>query len=107
MSTPLFVRPEAAADLQDAFEWYEKRAPGLGAQLVGELDFALASISARPFAFSRAHREMRRVFLRRFPYGVFYHVVGDRVVVLAILHTARNPRVARQRGAGGSDASGQ
>jgi len=41
MSTPLFVRPEAAADLQDAFEWYEKRASGLGAQLVGELDRAL------------------------------------------------------------------
>jgi plasmid stabilization system protein ParE len=76
MSIPLFVRPEAVADLQEAFEWYEKRAPGLGAQLVGELDHALA-------------------------------VEDDRIVVLAILHAARHPRVARRRDGGARGASGQ
>jgi toxin ParE1/3/4 len=107
MSIPLFVRPEAVADLQEAFEWYEKRAPGLGAQLVGELDRALASIAANPLAFSKIHRAMRRTLLRRFPYGVFYLVEDDRIVVLAILHTARHPRLAHRRDGGAPGTSGQ
>jgi plasmid stabilization system protein ParE len=41
--------------------------------------------------FARVHGDVRRVIVSRFPYAVFYQVEADRIVVLAVLHTARGP----------------
>jgi len=49
------------------------------------------SISTRTTFASEVHGEVRRALLSQFPYGVFYRVESKRVVVLAVLHTARDP----------------
>jgi plasmid stabilization system protein ParE len=36
---------------------------------------------------------VRRAFVTKFPYLVFYIVDATRVVVLAVLHTSRDPAV--------------
>lgn len=43
------------------------------------------------------YREFRRLFLRRFPYKVFYLMKGDRVIVFRILHVKQDypPLVGR------------
>jgi len=33
------------------------------------------------------------VFVARFPYAVFYRVEPNRIVVLTVLHTARDPKL--------------
>jgi hypothetical protein len=43
------------------------------------------------------HADIRRVPVRRFPYCVFYRVEPDRIVVLAIFHGRRNPRIWQAR----------
>jgi plasmid stabilization system protein ParE len=43
--------------------------------------------------FARAHGEVRRAVVSRFPYAVFYRIEPKRVVVLAVLHMARDPKV--------------
>lgn len=43
------------------------------------------------------HRDTRRLLLRRFPYGVFYRLVKDEIVVVGCLHAKRHPRVWRGR----------
>jgi plasmid stabilization system protein ParE len=35
--------------------------------------------------------------VRRFPYSVFYRVEADRIVVLAVFHGRRNPRIWQAR----------
>jgi plasmid stabilization system protein ParE len=97
MSLELTVRPEAEADALEAFRWYNEQVPGLGQEFLGELDRVMASIQANPQIHGKVHREMRRALVRRFPYGVFYSVTSDRIVVVAILHTARDPRMAPTR----------
>jgi plasmid stabilization system protein ParE len=39
----------------------------------------------------KLQEEYRRGLVRRFPYAVFYEHTEQRVVVYAILHTARDP----------------
>jgi hypothetical protein len=34
MSRRLIVRPEAELEMADAFDWYEERVPGLGAEFL-------------------------------------------------------------------------
>jgi len=37
------------------------------------------------------HGEVRRALVRRFPYGVFYVVEGQALLVLAVAHVRRQP----------------
>ena len=43
--------------------------------------------------FARVHGEVRRAVVSRFPYAVFYRVEPKRVVVLAVLHMARDSKL--------------
>ena len=97
MSFQLIIRPEAEADVLEAFQWYDEQIPGLGQEFLLELERALESIQNNPEANLRIHRDFRRVLTRRFPYSTFYTVQGQSVVVIAVLHAARDPRLVRKR----------
>ena len=43
--------------------------------------------------FAAVHGEVRRAILSDFPYAVFYRIETRRVVMLAVTHTARDPRL--------------
>ena len=45
-----------------------------------------------PELHAEIYRGVRRSFLRQFPYAVFYRVEENRVVVIAVMHTRRDPR---------------
>jgi plasmid stabilization system protein ParE len=100
MSRELIIRPEAEADTHQAFRWYDEQLPGLGREFLAEVERAIEAIRANPEANRKLHREFRRVLTRRFPYGVFYALDRDRIMVFAILHTARDPRLWRRRAKG-------
>jgi len=94
--TPLVVRPLAAADLDEAFAWYEGRSVGLGVDFLRAVDECFAAIGAAPLAYPVVYRGARRILLRRFPYAVLYLVDAERVQVLAT-HLRLHPRRWRQR----------
>jgi len=41
---PALFTPEAEADVEEAFEWYEAQRPGLGAAFRRALDVAVAAV---------------------------------------------------------------
>jgi plasmid stabilization system protein ParE len=55
------------------------------------VDASFTVLERFPEMFARVHGDVRRVIVSRFPYAVFYQVEADRIVVLAVLHTARDP----------------
>lgn len=93
----LRVRPAAAADIEEAFLWYEGQRPGLGDEFRQELKAALDRITASPELYQVLHRETRRALIRRFPYCLFYRVYPEAIVVVAVMHARRNPRRWRSR----------
>jgi plasmid stabilization system protein ParE len=88
----LIIRPEAEAELAEAFDWYERRAPGLGADLLRAVNTAMDSILSNPLQYPTIHRSVRRALTRRFPYQVLFIVEADVIVVVAIFHGARDPK---------------
>lgn len=96
MKIALFTS-EAQADVEEAFAWYEAQRPGLGETFRRALDLAVESIEAHPEAYAILHRQTRRVLLPRFPYGLYYRVLGQNIVVVACLHGKRHPRLWRSR----------
>ncbi|HYX71294.1 MAG TPA: type II toxin-antitoxin system RelE/ParE family toxin [Nitrososphaera sp.] len=91
MTYKVIVRPEAEREIQEAFDWYEERSEGLGAEFLRTADACLSGVQRNPEAYQLVHSEVRRVLLRRFPYALFYLVREDTIIVLACFHIKRSP----------------
>jgi len=91
------VRPAAAADIDDAYLWYERQSPGLGEAFLLAVDAAKQRIATNPEALPVVHRDTRRVLLSRFPYGIYYRIHGDIVLIVACMRGRRDPRRWRAR----------
>jgi plasmid stabilization system protein ParE len=90
---PPIIRPAAAADVEDAYQWYETQRPGLGEEFLAAIKATIEeSMIANPERFSVVYRQTRRALLRRFPYGLYYRIIDDQIVVVACMHGRRNPR---------------
>ena len=86
MSWIVLVRPEAERDLEAAQAWYEREKPGLGREFLDEFVIAMKAIEANPVRARLYHRQFRRILFRRFPYKIFYQVIGERVIIFRVLH---------------------
>ena len=92
----VLVRAEAERDLAEARNWYEEKRPGLGDEFLDEFAKAMQTLEAHPEREHLYYRNFRRVLFRRFPYKVFYQVIGTRVVVFRVLHAKQDhPRRIR------------
>jgi toxin ParE1/3/4 len=89
---PPIFRPAAAADVEEAYRWYEAQQAGLGDEFLAALRVVIESMTANPELFPVVHRQTRRALLRRFPYGLYYRIVNDQIVVVACMHGRRDPR---------------
>jgi plasmid stabilization system protein ParE len=94
---PIYLSPWVQREVQEAAKWYEQRSPGLGAAFLEVVEQALQSVVENPLRFPLVERDVRRVLLKRFPYGVFFRVRPDRLKVIAILHLYRDPRIWQRR----------
>jgi hypothetical protein len=75
MALPVVYRRKVGRDLAGGFGWYEGQAEGLGERFLAAVDATFDAIERYPEMFSRVHGEVHRV------------------VVLTVLHTARDPKL--------------
>jgi hypothetical protein len=87
----LLIRSQAELDIAAVAIWYNARATALGCSFVLAVDAAIAGISRSPLLYTRYHQEIRKINLRRFPYGVFYVVKDDLISVIAVKYLGLNP----------------
>ena len=93
MALPVVHRRKVGRDLAGAYGWYEDQRAGLGEEFLAAVDATFDAIEQVPEMFRRVHGEVRRANVSRFPYAVFYRVDPKSVVVLTVLHTARDPKL--------------
>jgi plasmid stabilization system protein ParE len=91
MEYELIIRPEARADLLDAFYWYQNQRSGLGYDFKLCVDEVISKIQRNPLTNKVIEDGIRRSVTRRFPYGIFYLVANHKIIVLAVLHSRQNP----------------
>lgn len=89
--TEVIFRPAAAADVEDAFRWYEIQRVGLGAEFIAAVRAGVQAIAANPEISVVVHRNTRRGLLKRFPYALYYRIYSESVVVVACMHGRRDP----------------
>jgi plasmid stabilization system protein ParE len=97
MTFAIRLRAEAESDIRDAAVWYESQRLRLGHDFLDAVEVSFARISENQLQFPMLHRGTRRALLWRLPFGVFFRVKGQTIVVLAVMHASRNPVRWRDR----------
>jgi len=80
------LRPEAEEDITLARDWYAVKGLGMAESFLDDVSEAMGELGRAPELPRFYFRGFRRVMLRRFPYKIFYQVLGERVVVFRLLH---------------------
>ncbi len=94
----ILVRPEAEAEVQQAFDWYEEQSKGLGLEFLRAIEACLSGVTRNSLAYTVVKvPNVRRAVVRRFPYALFYLVDDDAIVVIAVFNVKRRPIDWRRR----------
>lgn len=87
----LEATPAVELDIEATFDWYQRENLGLGFEFLEELRAAYQRILEHPFGYQDLRSGIRRALTRRFPYAVYFSIEADAIIILAVLHTARDP----------------
>ncbi len=91
MTHVLIFRPEVEDEAIEAYAWYEARSAGLGEAFLRELYEYAREIAEDPLRYRKIRSDFRRRVFTRFPYAIYFRVEGNTVIILAVVHCARNP----------------
>lgn len=87
----IVFKSSAVVQAAKAQRWYEMQRSGLGAEFALHLEAAVQRAARHPQHCPLVHLQVRRTFLKRFPYALFFLADEQKLVVLSCLHTRRDP----------------
>jgi plasmid stabilization system protein ParE len=87
----------ALAEFIAAGRFYNQQVPDLGVAFVDEIEDGIKTILAAPTVWRVVEGDVRRYLIRRFPYGIYYTVEGEVIVIWAVKHLHRDPDYWQQR----------
>ena len=83
----------AVRDLRSGREWYDRFDLDHGNRFVDDVLVVIRAARERPTSFPIWRRDVRTARCKVFPYRVYFRVFNNRVVITAVYHTARNPKL--------------
>ena len=92
----LISRREVLKDVS-YFDWYDNQRAGLGTIFAARVQDAFDRISANPLLHGTVFQDIRKAVVQRFPYCIYYRPHPDRVEVIAVFHTSRDPSIWQGR----------
>jgi len=81
----------ARSEMAEAKRYYERQQRGLGHEFEHEAAQSAKRILEQPRAWQVEVGPVRRFVFNRFPYKMLYIIRGERIIVVAVSHTHRNP----------------
>jgi plasmid stabilization system protein ParE len=93
------ILPLAKEDIREAAKWYNKQQTGLGKRFTAEVREKVHFIRQYPTASNVRYNSVRTALLNVFPFMIHYTVdeKDKTVIVSAILHTSRDPKLWESR----------
>jgi toxin ParE1/3/4 len=91
MTYSLVLQRAAQREFDEAADWYDRQRTGLGVEFIEEVNRVLDQLRAGPERYPVVHEDIREGPVDRFPYVVYYRIEPGRVVVVAVIHTSRDP----------------
>ena len=82
----------ALSELREATLCYEKEEKGLGLIFLDEIDATVERILCFPHAWHPVSTRTRRCRTHRFPFGLFYQIQPNYILITAVMDLRRDPQ---------------
>jgi hypothetical protein len=82
---------EALAEFIAAASYYNEQVPGLGDAFVDEVEAGIGVVLNGPAVWRVIEDDVRRYLIKRFPYGIYYTIENDVIVIWAVKNLHRDP----------------
>ena len=89
--------PEAEDEMNEAADFYDSRAYGLGTEFLDDVQRAVDLIRDYPEIGLQFTDDLRRVSIQRFPFSVIYAIRPTELMIVAIAHQRRRPGYWKER----------
>lgn len=93
----LTIRRVARRELEAAANWYSERNQELSNRFVEAVAATVNRVRASPGQFPILDGDIRAAGVGGFPYVIYFRWLENRVVVIAVLHGARDPAIWMNR----------
>jgi hypothetical protein len=97
MTLLVLIHETAEAEINEAADFYDIQAPGLGTVFLDEIQRTIEVIKLHPEAAPPLRGNLRRKQLAKFPYSLVYSIRPHEIRLLAIAHQKRRPFYWRGR----------
>ncbi|MFH1562648.1 MAG: type II toxin-antitoxin system RelE/ParE family toxin [Nitrospirota bacterium] len=89
--------PEALQEYVEATMYYTEVCFELGESFLYEIERGIQQILDNPKAWQIVEEDIRRYLVHRFPFGIYYTVEDDCILIVAIMHMSREPGYWKNR----------
>jgi hypothetical protein len=97
MSRELVYLPGATQDLTEGKDYYEGLSPGTGGQrFENAFKEGIRQIKDGLITHAVAFEHFHRVNLRKFPYTLYYRLLAEKAVIVAVLYSRWHPTKLRE-----------
>ena len=93
----LSISEAAELDIREAFIWYEDQKDNLGLTFEKHISKTIQNIQKNPIKIQIRYNQTRVAFLKKFPYGVHFNLIDNEIIIIAVFHTAQNPKKWKSR----------
>lgn len=83
----------AVDEWSESVAFYNSQQPGLGSRFSNEVRDTIERIRAFPYAWPEIALRTRRCLVPHFPFGVYYQVRSDHILIISVFDQRRNPRI--------------
>ena len=97
MKRGFVLRRVAEQEFDDSIAWYEREREGSGQGFRTAVEEYFQRILENPEWFPKVRGEVRRAVVRRFPFAIHFPIETDRIVILSVFHTSRDPEQLKTR----------
>jgi len=98
MKRGFVLRRIAEREFDDSIAFYENEREGLGLEFRATIERDFQRIADNPEWFPKVRGEVRRaVVIRRFPFVIHFLIEAERIVILSVFHTSREPEQLKDR----------
>jgi len=89
--------PAALEEYEESALYYVAISPFVANRFIDEIESAIRRMCRHPRACSVIEDNIRRCLVKRFPFGIYYSLEADHILIVAIMHLSRMPGYWKDR----------
>jgi len=88
----LIISKNAVEEITESQDYYNRQQNNLGNNFKSDVQKSIDMIYKHAKLYPLITPKIRRSLLHRFPFSIFYSIVGDVILILSVAHQHRKPK---------------